>query len=99
MLRHNYIRDIPRRSRYEKNTQPSENQVLSRRLTQTLNKIYQTLIMLQHLEPDDNIVQSDLIQLRYIIDYVERIMLNHTTVELIRPPLFYPANKLTYIRR
>jgi hypothetical protein len=98
MLRHNHIRDIPRRSRYERNTQPTPNQILSRRLTETLYKLYNTLKNLQDLTNDDHIDSSDIIQLRYMIDYVEKIMLNNTTVELIRPPLYFPYTKLHYIR-
>jgi hypothetical protein len=101
MLRHNYLRDLPYKShsRYQKNTQQSENQVLSRRLTRTLHKVYATLNILQGLTPTHTIEPSEITQLMYILDYIDRILINHTTVELIRPPLYFPAHQLVLIRR
>jgi hypothetical protein len=99
MLRHNYIRDIPRRSRYQKNTQPSQNQILSRQLIATLKKIYKGLALLQELTPVHDIEASEIVQLKYIIDYVERIMINNTSIELVRPPLYFPSTRLTLIRQ
>jgi hypothetical protein len=99
MLRHNYLRDIPRRSRYEKNTQPTLNQQLSTRLVQSLKKVYNALKILQDLTIDHDIETSDITQLKYIYDYIERFMMHHTSIELLRPPQYFPSSRLTYIRR
>lgn len=99
MLHHNHLRDIPLPSRYQKSTQPAPNQSLSGQLTAQLKKLYTALAILQDLEPTPDIEESEIIQLKYIIDYVERIMINHTSVEELRPPLYFPSTRLTLIRR
>jgi hypothetical protein len=101
MLRHYYLRDLPYKthSRYQKNTQPSESQIRSRKLTKTLQGVYATLSIIQDLTPTHQVEPSEITQLMYILDYIDRILINHTLVELIRPPLYFPAHTLVLIRR
>jgi hypothetical protein len=92
MYRHKFSNT--RRSRYQKNSQPSQNQILSRQLTETLKKLFKAITFIQQLQPTEDVAESEIIQLKYLIDYVDRLMKNHTSIELVRPPQQFRTTRL-----
>ncbi len=89
---------MPRPNRFAQkrvSTPRPENPTLS--LYRKLRILYNTLSLIE-LRPKHNITYDDIDRMKELLRTIEHFLVNHTSVILQRPPLYFPYKEIPELR-